>query len=393
MKFSQLLFIVFLFIVVCGTAQELRLSPAAQISVLTCGPGEELYSTFGHSAIRVQDPTLGIDQVYNYGTFDFNTPNFYLKFTRGKLLYALSTQSFPRFLYSYQLENRWVKEQLLDLSIAQKQELFRFLRTNNLPENRFYKYDFFFDNCSSRIRDGFNDIFKEDLQFNEDHLKEQYTFRELIHQNLITNSWSSFGIDLALGAVIDRKATQSEHMFLPFYVLQQLENSTLSGKPLVMRERTILESQKISSGVYFLASPLFWFLLFLLFVLTITFIDFKNGLRNRFLDLFLFSITGIAGFIILLLWFATDHSATASNFNVLWLFPTNLVVAYFMMRKKQAPAWMDKYLLFCLIGLGITLIFWIFRIQVFSPLIIPLLVLLGVRYTFLYRWYKLLKAA
>ena len=109
------------------------LSPRAEFSLLTCGPGTDLYATFGHSAFRLRDPERGIDWVYNYGTFDFHTPNFYMKFARGKLPYALSRQSFDNFLYTYQLEHRWVHEQLLDLTPAESRPLLTFLERNNQP--------------------------------------------------------------------------------------------------------------------------------------------------------------------------------------------------------------------------------------------------------------------
>src|SRR5690606_28776993 len=172
-----------------------------------CGQGEDLYTTFGHSAFRVTDPGLGIDVVYNYGTFEFDPPMFYVDFARGKLLYSLSRAHFRDFLLEYEIQNRWVKEQILDLTPKQVNELFRFLETNYLPENRDYKYDFLFDNCATKIPAVLKNVFKEDLVFSEDYLSDHYTFRELIHQNLITNSWSSFGIDLALGSVIEIEAT------------------------------------------------------------------------------------------------------------------------------------------------------------------------------------------
>ena len=120
-------------------AQGSGLSPAAQVSVITCGPGTELYSTFGHSAFRIKDPVNGLDRVYNYGTFNFNTPNFYVKFARGKLLYELRAYNFGNFLRGYQEENRWVKEQVLNLKNDQVQQVFDFLENNANPENRAYK--------------------------------------------------------------------------------------------------------------------------------------------------------------------------------------------------------------------------------------------------------------
>jgi hypothetical protein len=120
-----------------------------------------------------------------------------------------------------------------------------------------------------------------------------------------------------------------------------------------------------------------------LFTITITIIDLKNGSRSQILDFFLFFITGLAGIVIFFLWFLTDHSATALNFNVLWAFPLNLVAAYFLAYRNKIPHWLPKYLLF-LVGLLIVVIFlWIFQVQVFSPILAIILLTYAIRYSFL----------
>lgn len=387
MRLKILLTTFFLSLMFLGHAQERELSPEAQISVLTCGSGSDLYTTFGHSAFRIQDPSQGIDWVYNYGTFNFDPPMFYVEFAMGKLYYSLSKQSMPNFLYAYELENRWVKEQLLRLSPEEKNSLFRYLERNYLPQNRDYKYDFFYNNCATKIGDVLKEVLGDSLQFNPGHLEKQYTFRQLIHQNLNTNSWSSFGIDLALGAVIDKTATVAEHMFLPKYVMEQFNNSSLEGSDLVDRERTILKSTSQDEDTYFLASPLFWNTALLLFVFTITYIDHKNNVRSRVLDSFVFFVSGLAGCLLVFLWFFTDHTATVQNYNTLWAFPLNLAVGFVLLKKNNTPSWLPKYLLFLLGLLGITIILGIFQIQVFSPLMIPLWLMLGVRYLFLWKYF------
>ncbi|MEL6916262.1 MAG: DUF4105 domain-containing protein [Bacteroidota bacterium] len=371
-----------------GLSQRPELSSKAQISVLTCGAGSELYAAFGHTAFRIQDANLGIDYVYNYGTFDFDTPNFYSKFARGKLSYSLSGSKFSNFLYTYQLENRWVKEQLLRLNLQEKKDLFRFLENNRKPENRDYKYDFLFDNCSTKIPFVLKTVLGEKLVFGSDHLVSRFTFRELIHQNLKMNSWSSFGIDLALGAVIDKKASAKEHLFLPNYVLDQLNHTTLDGENLVERERIILDIENKTNGHYFTASPFFWLLLFMLFTATITYIDFKNDTRSRWLDFFLFFVTGIVGMFVFFLWFLTDHSATANNFNILWAFPLNSVVGFFLARHTPPPHWLSKYLMLLPVLLILTLLIWGLGIQRFPPLIWLVLITLGLRYAFLNHYFK-----
>ncbi len=359
------------------------LSDHAKISILTIGTADELYAKFGHSAIRIQDAAQGIDVVYNYGQFDFNTPNFYLKFTQGKLLYRLSRISFANFLYDYEVENRWVKEQQLLLSSKENNELFAFLENNYLPENRYYKYDFLFDNCSTRIPAALKSVLGNKLTFEYGHLKDHYTFRELIHQNLEVNSWSNFGIDLALGSVIDRKATPSEHMFLPIYVYKQLPNTKINKQPLVLDDKLLLDTKPVVKNTNFFTSPLFWLTVVSIVIIGITYSNFKSKTRSRIVDFTLFFITGLAGLIIVLLWFATDHQATAKNFNFLWTFPLNLIIAFVVLKKKKMPKWILSYMYLLLGGIFISLAIWLFKVQIFNILITPILIALVVRYSFL----------
>lgn len=382
-------FLVMLFVVGGnGFSQTPTLTENSKISFLTCASGDELFSAFGHSAFRVQDTVLGIDVVYNYGTFDFNKPNFYLNFAKGKLIYSLSRRSFDRFLFEYELEKRWVKEQILDLTLAEKNKLLVFFEDNYLPENRDYQYDPLLNNCSSITGDILVQQFGDAIVFDGSHLDKLYTFRELVRQNLDINSWSSFGIDLAFGAVVDRKATVQEHMFLPYYAMEQMRNTTKSGKPLLERERTILDYSEHMRNGFFPMSPLFWFTLLFLFTGIVTYLDHKHKTRSRWLDFSLFLITGIIGTSILLLWFATDHTSTPKNFNFLWAFPLNLVVAFVVAFQNQLPTWLPKYLWFALALLGVLILLWIISVQIFSPIVIPLLLTLATRYSYLLKFIR-----
>ena len=197
------------------------------------------------------------------------------------------------------------------------------------------------------------------LVFKEDHLSEKKSFRELMQSYLLWNSWGSFGIDLALGAVIDRKATPAQHMFLPDYVLFQMNNSFLEGKPLVDRQRTILDLNNGQKMHFFTSSPLFWALLLCVFTLTITFIDVRNQTRSRRMDFVLFSSSGAIGILIVFLWFFTDHTAAALNFNILWAFPVNSVMAFYVLRKEILPSWIPKYVNILLVLLFLLLILWV----------------------------------
>ncbi len=387
MRLKKILFIFFLTFSVTGHTQKTELSPLSKISVLTAGSGSELYSSFGHSSIRVQDPTLGIDEVYNYGTFDFTTPNFYTKFARGKLNYTLARQRFPYFLLGYQEEKRWVKEQVLDLTLDQREALFQFLENNYLPGNRDYKYDFFYNNCATKIWDVLQEVYGSRLVFDESYVNELYTHRQLIHQNVPSNTWSGFGIDLALGAVIDDLATPKEYMFLPEFIMKQLNTAQLESKPLVSKSQQVLDFEPVDNHSPFFLSPAFWLSLFLVLILFWTYLDFKYNVRRRWLDFILFFVTGVAGVVMALLWFCTDHTATAWNFNILWAFPLNLFLA-FIVAQKRGPNWVAKYVLFLMALLVISLLLWLLGVQVFSPLLILVWLALATRYFFLFWSYQ-----
>ncbi|MFH6601908.1 DUF4105 domain-containing protein [Maribacter algicola] len=385
MPFKKLLFLLCTVATLFGSAQIPELSPLSKISVLTSGPGDVLYSAFGHSAFRVQDPTLAIDVVYNYGVFDTSGENFYWKFSLGRMDYKLVRQRFGPYLQSYKFENRWVKEQLLNLSHTERNELFKFLENNNLPENKVYSYDYFSNNCATKIWDVLQEVLGEKLVFKEDYIDQRYSFRELIHHNINTNSWGAFGIDVALGSVIDRKATAKEHMYLPIYIYYQLNAAQLKGLPLVSNTTTLFDSDTEKNGPGFFATPLFLFLIIAILILVITYSDFKKRKRSRALDVFILLLTGLSGVVLFFLWFLTDHIWTVQNYNIFWAFPLNVFMAFVMLRRSP-PRWTGNYFLLLLALQAAMLLFGIFRIQYFSPVLLPLFLALGVRYFYL--WYS-----
>ncbi|MCK0157234.1 DUF4105 domain-containing protein [Cellulophaga sp. F20128] len=369
-----------------GFSQEQVISKNARISVLTCGSGAELYSAFGHSAFRVWDPVNKTDYVYNYGIFDFNAPNFYLNFVQGRPLFKVSKQEFSRFLFEYQYEKRWVKEQVLDLEPSQKIKLYNYLENNIKPENSDYIYDYLYNNCATKIIDVIKLSLGDAVDFKKEYLKEKYTFRELMGQKIATNTWGSFGINLALGSPIDKQATTLQHTFLPDYVFQQIQHSSINGKPLVLQEKTILKEHQKVMSINFLGAPLFWFVLLLACVLFITYFDYKNEMWSKWLDAFLMFITGIAGLVLVYLWIATNHTAAAYNFNLLWAFPFNLILFYLLITKNKLPQQLYKYCILLLVLLAIIPMVQLFGVQKFHPAFIPIILSLAVRYIFI--WHK-----
>lgn len=386
------LLLLFIFSTVTAKAQYIPLSENSEVSILTIGPGSDLNDAFGHNGFRIHDEINKVDIVYDYGRYDFNTPNFYLKFARGKLLYEIGFANFEPFLNYYKSHNRWVKEQTLNLSYSEKQALFSFLQQNAKPENKKYKYDFFYDNCATRIRDVLIDVLGDKLEYKEDHINEGYTFRQLIQKNVKANSWGSLGMDIAIGAVVDQKAKPIEYQFLPEYINKGAQNAIIkrgsTEEPLVVQSLSLFNAEKREDTNNFFGSPLFVFGCLGLLIVFLTYKDFKNNSRSRITDAVIFFCTGIIGFLLLLLWFATDHTATANNYNLLWAIPLSLLFFGSIFR-KEPKNWLKKYVFFLLLLFTLLAIHWITGVQEFAIGMLPLFVALLIRYVYL--WYFLNK--
>ncbi len=370
-------------------AQKITLSESAAISVLTMGPGTNLNDSFGHSAFRISDTNQNIDVVYNYGVYNFDTPNFYLKFVKGQLMYQLDRTDFSLFYQHYSDQDRWIEEQVLNLTIIEKQEIFDFLQKNYLPENRKYIYDFFFENCATRIRDVLAGVLKNKLVFDKNFVSKTHTFRQLIQKNVHWNSWGSFGMDLAIGAVVDRNASSWEHQFLPEYIFKALEKGQIKrglGATDLVKKTSILNKKTAKEkSETLLMSPFFIISLLAFIILGVTFKDYQNNSRSRWMDGGLYALTGIIGVFLLLLWFATDHFATQNNYNLLWAVPLSL---FFVIEiAKQNPKyWLKKYIIFQILMLLLLSIHWITGVQSYPVALLPLLIALSIRYIFIFKF-------
>lgn len=367
-----------LFFLVAGyslSAQQVRkLSSSAQISLMTVAPGSELYSTFGHSAVRVFDPVERIDRVYNYGTFDFDQPNFYMNFCRGKLLYMLDLEPNRSFQKGNLAEERFMKEQVLGLNDAQKGRLFNLLEDNALEENRYYKYDFFYDNCATRIRDIVNLSAFEQVRFDTAGFSKGITLRQMLKPYLAAHPWTDFGIDLVLGAPADKIASPEQAMFLPDGLHDGFAKAKLpDGTPLVVSENRIPEGssstpEKRSGGP---GQP-FWAMLLVLIIGAATMFNKRAAV---IFDTIFWLVLGIGGLIIGFLWFFTDHGATKTNLNLFWALPTHLLFFY---RRKRTP---NTELYFMVTGIvaAMLLFCWTFLPQEFPIAALPILVLILIK--------------
>ena len=341
--------------------------------MLTCAPGEELYSTFGHTALRVQDATSGTDLVFNYGTFEFG-PDFYTQFIRGKLLYFLSVEQFNDFVYLYTVESRSIYEQVLQLACTEKEKLYSSLQVNAKEENRYYRYDFLFDNCTTRAGDIVVKNADTAVVFQNILPAKTPTFRDLIHSYLDAGHqyWSKLGIDILLGVKLDREVSNREAMFLPDYLLKGFDSASINHKPLVSPPKTILEMPSPLNDNPFL-TPALIFSLLLLFVVAIS-LSKKQWAKNamRVFDFIFFLSLGFAGVMILFMWFATDHKVCRDNYNLLWALPTNILAAFFINSNRT---WIKRYFTIVFWLSLVLALAWVFLPQDMNNALIPILLL------------------
>jgi hypothetical protein len=300
-------------------------SSRVEVYLLTCGPGTETYSIYGHSALRIVIPEKNSDLVYNWGVFDFNTPNFVLKFAKGRLDYMLGVYSYASFLREYESEKRWIVSQKVILERDETGKLFSLISENMKPENIKYRYDFFYDNCSTRIRDLFEKIFSTDLLYPpEEQKKDQQTFRDLIGHYQKGYPWLNVGIDLLIGSPADKKASLRQEMFLPLYLKDGLTALTVrrDGKisALLRNPEVVINYPTPQMKDKLLKSPLIVFSI-LLIVIVIMSALLKKPSKNRVLDIFLFAIFSVLAALMIFFNFMTDHQQTRWNLNIIWLNP------------------------------------------------------------------------
>lgn len=370
-----------LLILFCQQVKSFDFSPASQVSLLTCDPGREVYSTFGHSALRVKDSLQHMDIVFNYGTFNFNTPNFLIKFIRGKLDYQLSIEKYDDFIANYIDQQRSVREDVLSFTPEEIAQLSIFLTENYKKENRKYQYDFFFDNCSTRLRDIIETIKGEDLEFVEANEKP-HSFQYYLEKYIVSRPLLNIGIDLILGKPSYSIADARAKTFLP----DELEKTFESGR-LKKSNTALVESQSTPYQApvainNFWASIVGKILLFfaaiaLFFGLHLCFNKASNDITKW--DKVFFTIIGLIGWFFVFMWLGTDHQATYSNPNLLWAIP--IYFPFILIIKL-----LGWHRLLLKISFGLTLLFLI----IYPIVILPIDgFILGLVVYILFRTYKI----
>jgi len=343
MTFKYILTYVFVTFVlsISSFSQTIQLSESAKVSLLTNSPWDkEVYALFGHTALRVSDETNNIDIVFNYGLFDFNSSNFMYRFVKGETDYMVGAIPYVYYINEYNQREVSTLEQVLNLTHTEKQKIWDALCINSLPVNRVYRYNFFFDNCSTRPRDIVEKNINGTIQYTTTN-REQ-SFRDLLYTHLDSHTWTKFGIDLVIGSEADREATEREKMFLPRYLEKAYEGAIIKNTD--GSERKLVDFQHYLShypstfGTPESYTPDYPFnigciLLFVCIFVSIFTYRKKLLLFGKIFDTLLFIIAGIAGCIIAFLMFVSVHPATFPNWNIVWLNPLQLIAAMLFFSK------------------------------------------------------------
>ncbi|GGC88162.1 hypothetical protein GCM10011508_14290 [Flavobacterium lutivivi] len=310
---KKIIFVLIIFISIAASSQAPKLSNDATITVFTCGRGEELYSTFGHTALRVKDDANQLDVVFNYGTFDFRTENFYLKFVKGDLQYFLSVSSYEDFIIQYQIEKREVIEQTLNLTMQQKQKIFDALNNNIFSTDKYYTYKFIDRNCTTMVVDKINEILSGEKITKIDD--KSISYRSLLYPYFENYFWYKLGINIIFGAKTDEKA---EKLFLPVELMNSLNVIQHDNHKLVLSTKKLVNGE--TKNVEFSFFNSIYFVIFLLLLIVATN---KNWVYKSFLFL-----CGLLGLFLCLVGLYSEHQEVLWNYNALLFNPLFLLLPF-----------------------------------------------------------------
>tara|TARA_B100000482_G_scaffold111528_1_gene80509 strand:+ start:1155 stop:2321 length:1167 start_codon:yes stop_codon:yes gene_type:complete len=357
-------------------ANELENKNRYKISILSIGEGPSLVDAFGHTAIRVKDAELKNDVVFNFGVYDFNSPNFYSNFVKGRPEYKLGIQNYNNLTQNYIRQKRYIVEHQLNLD-QNSIKIIIDLLVEKLNDP-YYIYDYFRDNCTTRAADIVID--KTNNKFKDNKLESEaiLSYRDLIHGKINENSWAALGIDLCLGAIIDKKINTRETFFLPENLMNYLD---LYEGDIIKRNIIYSPESEISYREN-LPSPLLINLILSLIIVVITIFNFKSNKWNKSLDTLIFLISGSIGILIIYLWFFSNHFAGAQNFNFLWAFPFNFALI-FAIYKNKIPNWSIGYIKLLIILIILLFLHWTTGVQKYNLTLLPIFVALLIRYSFL----------
>ena len=340
-----------------------------EVSLLTCSPGDELYSAFGHTAIRVND------MVFNYGMFNFNTEGFYIKFVSGETDYELGVEIMQGFERQYERRNRSVIEQKLNLTNEEKATLFNALIENTRPENKTYRYNFVFDNCATRPRVKIEECLKGAIKY--DVKEENESYRKLIEKYVGEDSWIKFGIDILIGAEADKTASFFDRLFLPDELMNAFATARRdNGERLVTETKEIVSQDKDEEDDEDNCVTPLAVAVIAMTIISIASLLFPRKLKA--LDFILFLATGLLGVVITFLCFFSLHPLVGENYNLLWLNPIHLIIPLTIFIKKARKILMGTYALIAL-ATAVAMSGYIYLPQEFNIAFLPFMAIIVVR--------------
>jgi hypothetical protein len=352
-----------------------------EVFLITCGPGTETYSIYGHSALRIFNPENNTNTVYNWGVFDFSTPNFVWKFAKGRLDYMLVEETMKEFLQIYLFEERYVNSQKINLEPDEIEKLIALINENLKPENIKYRYDFFYDDCSTRIRDLIEKSINGKVLYPPDvpaEAKEIPTFRKLVGKYQNPYPWLKLGIDLIMGSPGDKEALSKERMFLPIDMQNGLSETYVnrSGKmiPLLQNQEVILDFDPPMKQQNLYSTPFSLFALLLIIVIILTG-WLRSSKANNIIDLVLYSVYSILSLLMIFFNYFTDHQQMRWNMNIIWLNPFIILCLIALFLNNARTVWFRIVFI-----ISITfLVLHLFLPQEFNIAVIPLVLILIIR--------------
>ncbi len=373
---KHLLILCFLFSFFISSASIL--SDKAKVYLFTCQPGTEIYATFGHSAFYIQDKENSIDIVFNYGIFSFDAENFLYKFLKGETFYMLGIQDYENFLWGYEHREMGVSSQELNLTPEEKDQLYLALITNALPENREYLYNFFYDNCATRLRDMTEDVTNGTIIY--PNFTQKQTYRDLVAMFTGKNTWLKFGIDILVGAPADKMISNHDKMFLPYFLRDNysqayIEKDGQKKKLVISSQQLIPDFPRQTASI--LLSPLTAMCLLFFVALAISIRNIKKKTQNLWFDFILFLLVGIIGMLVTFITFFSIHPAVFPNYNILWIQPLYIIFAILLCFKNIRYK-LAKYHYFNILMLASAFVLSLFA-QSFNLAFYPLMLTLCLR--------------
>lgn len=333
---SRLKYFIFCLFMGVAFSVQSQSTDSIRFSLLTCAPGTEIYSLFGHTAIRYENYTRRIDVVFNYGMFSFNTPNFIFRFVAGETDYQLGITPYSYFEAEYAMRGSSVYQQVLNLTQSEKERLLTILENNYLPENRIYRYNYFYDNCTTRARDKIEECIEGKVVYPDSLSGKSY--RGIVHEFTAGSPWDEFGIDLCLGAEADKEINKRQQMFSPFYMKYYASNAYIvdaggTRRPLILDETKIVDVEPDEVQPGFVLSPLMCGALFLALCVVMAWRQWKTQRIWWGWDIVLYGLQGLAGCIIAFLFFFSVHPTVGSNWLLILFNPIPLLYLPFMVYK------------------------------------------------------------